>query len=40
MFIALEEVNVIDTLNKDMTEIIKQIKRDKHRQTDKETEKT
>ena len=39
-FVALEELNVIDTLNKDMTEIIKQIKCDKHRQTEKETEKT
>ena len=39
-FVALEELNVIDTLNKDMTETIKQIKCDKHRQTEKETEKT
>ena len=39
-FVALEELNVIDTLNKDMTENIKQIKCEKHRQTDKETENT
>ena len=39
-FVALEELNVIDTRKKDMTEIIKQIKCDKHRHTEKETEKT
>ena len=39
-FVALEELNVIDTLNKDMAKIIKQIKCDKHRQTEKETEQT